>query len=65
MTLLITVFAAVISTVSWYKKKKIKDIVSVTAMFYNNWDLVIWLVILLLKDPRRVIPAVLHRSQDK
>lgn len=29
-------------TVSWYKKKKIKDIVRVTAMFYDNWDADMW-----------------------
>lgn len=29
-------------TVSWYKKKKIKDIVSVTSMFYDNWDNDMW-----------------------
>ncbi len=29
-------------TVSWYKKKRIKDIVSVTAMFYDNWDADMW-----------------------
>lgn len=29
-------------TVSWYKKKKIKDIVSVTSMFYDNWDSDMW-----------------------
>ena len=29
-------------TVSWYKKKKIKDIVAVTATFYDNWDDTMW-----------------------
>jgi len=29
-------------TVSWYKKRKIKDIVGMTAAFYDNWDQNMW-----------------------
>lgn len=29
-------------TVSWYKKRKIKDIVGITASFYDNWDREMW-----------------------
>ena len=106
MTLLITVFAAVISTVSWYKNAPddelkrgvlcwlfwgaslmwlvdaVFEYAELGAAYFTPEPqemlndiflgisavalaLVIWLVILLLKDPRRVIPAVLHRSQDK
>ena len=29
-------------SVSWYRKKKIRDIVAVTAMFYERWDAAAW-----------------------
>lgn len=104
MTLLITVFAAVLSTAVWYKKAPADDLqIGTLCLMYwgaslmwmvdavfeygqlksefftptpadmlNDaflgfsvvvFGLVIWLVILLVKDPRGVVKAVLFRQK--
>lgn len=104
MTLLITVFAAIISTVIWYKKAP-KDDMKTGILCYMYWGaslmwlvdaifeyaklgaeyftpaledmindsylglsvvalgLIIWLVILLIKDPKGVVKASLFRKK--
>lgn len=106
MTLLITVFAAVICTVIWYKKAP-HDELKINVLCYMFWGaslmwladavfdyikdcvnfftpsayemlndaflalcvialaLIIWLVILLVKDPRGVIKDVLFKKNGK
>lgn len=105
MTLLITVFAAVISTVVWYKNAP-KDEMKVGILCWMFWGaslmwlvdaifeyaelgaeyftpapvdmlndlylglsvvalgLVIWIIVLLIKDPKGVVKAVLFKKKD-
>jgi len=103
MTLLITVFAAIISTVLWYKKAP-KDEMKLSTLLFLYWGaalmwlvdaiyefaadpasffspapadmlndlflglsvvalgLIVWLVVLLIKDPRGVFKAMFQRK---
>ena len=105
MVLLVTVFAAVISTVVWYKRAP-KDELKVSILCWMYWGaslmwlidaifdyaelkaeyfnpapaqllndlylglsvvalgLVIWLVVLLIKDPKGVVKAALFKKKD-
>ena len=86
MTLLISVFAAIIVTIVWYKNAPMVDAIfeyaelkeaffqPETADMINDsflgltvvaLGLIIWLVVLLVKDPKGVLKNALRKNENK
>ena len=73
MTLLITVFAAAIATILWYNSKSDRKLGTLALMYWGAslmWlvdavveyialGIVIWLVVLIVKDPEGKVKAML------